>query len=138
MMDLQAQDGSTQGTAPRLPELEPVLTPEDLARIERHLCEQRADLLAGIAHLEAQLAGSRAGRPSPAPRRAPRDGAIPLAILRGELEKTTRALARLRGGSYGFCQVCGRPIAPRRLAIVPSAERCDECAQTTEAASTTH
>jgi DnaK suppressor protein len=138
MMDLQAPDDTTQDRSPRLPELEPILTPADLARIERHLCEQRADLLAGIARLEAQMASSRAGDPSPSPRRTPRDGATPLAILRGELEKTTRALARLRMASYGFCQVCGLPIAPRRLAVIPSAERCDECARTTEGAPTTH
>ncbi len=115
------------GTAPRLPALTPSLGPGDLARIERFLREQRAELVAGIARLEA------APRPAGDARRASGDtrraDVTPLAVLRGELDQTDRALARLAGGTYGNCVACGGAVSPRRLAILPAAERCDACAR---------
>jgi len=38
------------------------------------------------------------------------------------------ALARLAGGAYGVCTVCGRPIDPERLEVRPSARTCVACA----------
>lgn len=35
-----------------------------------------------------------------------------------------RAEAKLAEGSYGVCDVCGRPIAPGRLEALPSATLC--------------
>jgi DnaK suppressor protein len=125
-MDPQAREGAPEHTPLRLPELEPRLTPEDLAHIERHLAGQRRELLDGIARLAAHPTHDRTAR------------FTPLAVLRGELEQTTRALARLGAGTYGVCQVCGQPIAPQRLAIVPSAERCDDCAAAAHTAPPAH
>jgi RNA polymerase-binding transcription factor DksA len=42
-----------------------------------------------------------------------------------ELEET---LDRLREGSYGRCERCGRPIAAERLAARPTARTCITCA----------
>ncbi len=39
-----------------------------------------------------------------------------------------RALMELGAGTYGSCENCGRPIAPERLAVRPSARRCISCA----------
>jgi DnaK suppressor protein len=44
-------------------------------------------------------------------------------------ERVRRALAKLAEGSYGTCDVCGGPIAPKRLAAVPESVRCIECAR---------
>ncbi len=48
---------------------------------------------------------------------------IEMALLR-ELE---RALRRIRRGSFGVCQHCAEPIAPKRLEAVPWARLCVAC-----------
>jgi len=48
-----------------------------------------------------------------------------------------RRAAELReGGSYGSCEVCGRPIGEDRLAAVPDATRCISCQSAWETSST--
>jgi DnaK suppressor protein len=39
------------------------------------------------------------------------------------------ALRKTEEGDYGFCEVCGEPIDPARLAILPHTKRCINCAQ---------
>ena len=39
------------------------------------------------------------------------------------------ALRKAEEGDYGICEVCGRPIDPARLAILPHTKRCITCAQ---------
>ena len=39
-----------------------------------------------------------------------------------------RALRRLDDGTYGVCESCGGPIAPERLAAIPEATLCVDCA----------
>jgi RNA polymerase-binding transcription factor len=39
------------------------------------------------------------------------------------------ALRKAEEGDYGICEVCGEPIDPARLAIVPHTKRCIKCAQ---------
>jgi phage/conjugal plasmid C-4 type zinc finger TraR family protein len=38
-----------------------------------------------------------------------------------------RALDRMRDGSYGLCQDCGKPLPAERLTAVPWAHRCVRC-----------
>ena len=38
------------------------------------------------------------------------------------------ALQRVADGRYGWCEICGQPIAPERLAARPTATRCVTCA----------
>ena len=47
---------------------------------------------------------------------------------RRELEQIDAALARLEAGEYGVCRDCGQDIDPRRLAALPYALLCTECA----------
>jgi DnaK suppressor protein len=47
---------------------------------------------------------------------------------RGHLAELDDALDRLRQGSYGRCERCGRPIAADRLAARPAARTCITCA----------
>ena len=48
--------------------------------------------------------------------------------LETTLERTERALAKLDEGTYGLCDVCGEPIAPKRLAAMPDVVTCVTCA----------
>jgi DnaK suppressor protein len=51
---------------------------------------------------------------------------------RQELEAIEEALQRLENGSYGLCEVCGQPIQPKRLEIMPEASLCRDCASQRE------
>ena len=44
------------------------------------------------------------------------------------LAELTAALERLAAGSYGVCEVCGRPIGAERLAARPAVRTCIICA----------
>ena len=47
--------------------------------------------------------------------------------LESRLERVDRALAKVAEGSYGVCDVCGRPIDPRRLRAAPESTVCVTC-----------
>ncbi len=44
-------------------------------------------------------------------------------------ERIERALAKLGEGTYGACDGCGGPIAPKRLEAAPESVLCIECAR---------
>jgi DnaK suppressor protein len=44
------------------------------------------------------------------------------------LAEIAAARARLDAGTYGTCEVCGRPVPPERLAARPTARTCIGCA----------
>lgn len=50
------------------------------------------------------------------------------------LEKTLRdvdkALERLKGGAYGICKYCGKPIDEKRLMARPTSSACVSCKKT--------
>ena len=46
------------------------------------------------------------------------------ATLREQLDEAESALARLDGGTYGFCEVCGEPIGDVRLEAMPATRFC--------------
>ena len=52
-----------------------------------------------------------------------------------QIDKLRHALARVDEGVYGACTNCGKPINPERLAILPTAILCADCAQQQEASS---
>jgi len=49
-----------------------------------------------------------------------------------QLQDVTRALAKIEAGTYGICDVCGKPIDPARLAMVPEASLCIDDQKTVE------
>src|SRR3954449_7511214 len=55
--------------------------------------------------------------------------------LEAQLERTERALAKLDEGTYGHCDACGQPIAPKRLEAMPDVVLCVECARARPSAS---
>jgi DnaK suppressor protein len=44
--------------------------------------------------------------------------------LRNELDEVERALAKIDAGTYGHCEVCGKPIAGPRLEVMPATRFC--------------
>jgi len=44
-----------------------------------------------------------------------------------ELRKINKALEKIKKGSYGFCEKCGKEIPQERLEIYPQAEYCTKC-----------
>ena len=47
--------------------------------------------------------------------------------VRERLAEVDAALGRLAAGTYGVCEVCGRPIAEARLEVRPTARTCVAC-----------
>ena len=63
------------------------------------------------------------------------DEELALELLAPESEVLTEvdaALERVRTGTFGTCEGCGRPIAQTRLAALPYARRCIRCARAAE------
>ena len=50
------------------------------------------------------------------------------AQLRSQLDDVEAAIAKLDEGTYGVCEVCGRPIGEARLEVMPTARFCIDCA----------
>jgi DnaK suppressor protein len=48
------------------------------------------------------------------------------------LEAVIGALRRLDAGTYGKCAVCGEPIEPARLSVLPETAECVECVRFAE------
>jgi RNA polymerase-binding transcription factor DksA len=51
-----------------------------------------------------------------------------LDAARQRLAEIDAALDRVAAGGYGTCEICGSPIGAERLAALPAARRCIDCA----------
>jgi len=51
---------------------------------------------------------------------------------REEVLEIDDALERLRNGSYGNCESCGKAIDPARLEVLPFTRQCLDCRKTAE------
>jgi RNA polymerase-binding protein DksA len=64
---------------------------------------------------------------------AEREKAFLLASQSGRLlYRIDEALRRIKDNTYGNCEVCGKPINPERLRIVPHARMCIACKEKEE------
>ncbi len=48
-----------------------------------------------------------------------------LATLEPKYRAIRHALAKIEAGTYGQCEICGKPIEPARLKVNPSARTCE-------------
>jgi RNA polymerase-binding transcription factor DksA len=55
-----------------------------------------------------------------------------LGALESRLEEIEHALEQAKSGAYGVCEVCGEPIDPERLKIMPEATMCVRCKTSVE------
>lgn len=112
-----------------------------LREAETKLTRLLADLEDEVEHIEAAVLepsgdphGQRADEPA-------EDAAFErerpsLAAAAIQAAAVRDALARLRAGTYGRCERCGKSIERARLNLVPYASACAPCARAIEAGAT--
>jgi DnaK suppressor protein len=105
----------------------------DYESVRRHLVQRRDELTNREIRVQRDLA--RAAEPLVpdfADRAIQLQNDEPLeaigAAARDELEKIDAALERLAAGNYETCEICEEPIGATRLAVVPYARTCADCA----------
>jgi DnaK suppressor protein len=103
----------------------------DLQRYKRLLLEKRRDLSSAQGDARA-LVPAAGGLPGDMIDQANADEEAELQIQLHQtdgrlLRAIEEALARIRQGAYGVCEVCKRPISKARLEAVPWTRRCREC-----------
>ena len=105
----------------------------DLDAVRRELEGRRAEAGARVAELakapelgEAQGFGKRIGDGTVEAIGRLTEIGVGESLERG-LERTERALSKLDEGTYGICDVCGRPITPGRLKALPDGVLCLDC-----------
>jgi DnaK suppressor protein len=110
----------------------------DLDRVRDELQRRRRTILETVRRERAELEGLRAAERDP----EFEEGAqseheqYTLASLsvsqRREVAAITAALVRIDAGEYGVCGDCEQEIDPRRLAALPTALLCTDCARRRE------
>ncbi len=98
------------------------------------LVEQRKDILKEIEHLRLALSSEVDPTEEEAdPEIVEREKTlVVLRALERKLEEIDFALRAAEKGTYGICEVCGQPIDPARLKIMPEATMCVQCKAATE------
>ena len=116
-------------------------SPEEVAEARAELESEIARLHAEITSSEAALAGLMRDSGDGAgdddadtgTKNITREHEMSLAAnAREMLEQTERALQRLDAGTYGLCEVCGKPIGKARMQAFPRATLCVEDKQKQE------
>jgi DnaK suppressor protein len=93
--------------------------------LQGHLKQLGADITAAEQNREGSLFGKREEGASEAQELEKR-----LSLenrTRERLAEIEQALAKIKDGSYGRCDICGQPIDRARLEALPQANRCLKC-----------
>ncbi|MFE5731063.1 TraR/DksA family transcriptional regulator [Streptomyces sp. NPDC056528] len=116
-------------------------TPEEAAGARDGLRAEAARLRSELAHSQEELtglmrdSGDGAGddQADTGTKNITREHELALAAnAREMLEQTEHALERLDAGTYGLCEVCGKPIGKARMQAFPRATLCVEDKQRQE------
>ena len=110
---------------------------ERLDRVRATLAEQRAELRRELAELgadpdsdELEFADDR-GFADRSHSTEERSRLLSVsASLRSNLREVDAALEKVRDGTYGTCERCGRSISDERLEAIPWAGLCIDCKRT--------
>lgn len=105
----------------------------DLPTLRRRLLERRRALFARLARTENDLRWLGATVEPQAEEEAQEEAATEMLLRldehgKAELAAIDGALARMARGEYGACRRCGTAIPVARLAVVPEATACIDCA----------
>ncbi|MXG29346.1 TraR/DksA family transcriptional regulator [Streptomyces sp. YIM 132580] len=127
--ELAVRPGEDPWTAEEVTEARTLLTSE-IARLRSEL-EASGAALAGLMRDSGDGAGD--DEADTGTKNITREHELSLAANAQEmLEQTERALARLEAGTYGLCEVCGKPIGKARMQAFPRATLCVEDKQKQE------
>jgi DnaK suppressor protein len=118
---------------------EPAMAKKDLRDLEAKLITERDDLVRQMAELERQSLGiaqsEQTGEASfddeyadagTATFERERDFSL-AANIKDILDKVEHAIRRIKDGSYGTCESCGKSIEAARLKALPYAALCITC-----------
>ncbi|WP_406251485.1 TraR/DksA family transcriptional regulator [Streptomyces cyaneofuscatus] len=127
--ELAVRPGEDPWTPEEVTEARTLLTSE-IMRLRSELEASRA-ALAGLMRDSGDGAGD--DEADTGTKNITREHELSLAAHAQEtLEQTERALARLEAGTYGLCEVCGKPIGKARMQAFPRATLCVEDKQKQE------
>ncbi|KAF0651183.1 DNA-binding protein [Streptomyces fradiae ATCC 10745 = DSM 40063] len=143
--------GAAVSAAPGLAEAAPgelAVRPGEEPWTPQEVAEARAELEGEVSRLQAELAASEAAlsglmrdsgegaghdEADTGTKNITREHEMALAAnARATLEQTEHALQRLDAGTYGLCEVCGKPIGKARMQAFPRATLCVEDKQKQE------
>jgi RNA polymerase-binding protein DksA len=104
-----------------------------LISLKALLINRRREILKQVAHLEAEreeLKG-RFIEPIDAAQKEDLMRLVRKLDERGkeEIEEIDLAMDKMAAGTYGKCELCGKPIQYKRLMVLPATRLCRNCAQ---------
>ncbi len=109
-----------------------LLSPERIESIKRALLRKREELLrqqsTHLSALQGEDRGHLADLEEMTPDSTDADSVCALVDLSSStISEIDLALEKIRQGTYGACDLCGKPIAPERLEVRPFASLCIHC-----------
>lgn len=116
-------------------------TKRELARFKEILLQKRAELVGDISNIESEALTASSGGLSHTPQHMAEQGSeaydqsLSLGLAAADrhiLKEIDAALQRIEDGTYGVCEVTGKPIRPERLEEVPWARYSIEAARALE------
>jgi DnaK suppressor protein len=107
------------------------MSPDDLRRYHKLLLKKQRELSSALSEARSRVPAA-GGLPGDIIDQANADAEAELQIrlhrTDGHLARAIEeALARIKQGTYGVCEVCMQPISQARLEAVPWTHLCREC-----------
>ena len=133
-----------QSPEPEMPEVQKVKSPygkRDLEKFKQLLLKKRAELVGDVSQIEEGTLGQSSGALSNKPQHMAAAGsdtydttlALDLAAAdRKLIREIDAALQRIADGTFGVCEITGKPINPERLDELPWARYSIEAAREME------